>query len=132
MNKVSNILLGLLLITPSFAQNTSSGPILSEELKNLEKTLDELAQNLEGQDGKISFFIRTEDDKLIRFRSAFPNSRGTELNSRISKTLLSAGQYESEDELIPELGMKCKKSIYKLSKNNQIAMSYSVGCQRGS
>lgn len=132
MKKISTLLLGLLFIAPSFAQTTETGPDLSEELKNLEKTLDELADKVGGKDGKVSFFIRTEDDKLIRFRSAYPNAKGTELNSKITKTLLSTGKYESEDELVPELGIKCKKSIFKLSKDNKIAISYGVGCQRGS
>jgi hypothetical protein len=142
MSKFKNMMYLLMLFSSSycFAQTpvpTQEAPVaqginMNEAMASIETKLNQAIDEAAGKDGKISLLIRTEDDKLIRVACAYPNCKGTELNSKITKVLLSSGKYEAQNELIPELGMLCKKLSYTLSKDNKLAIGYGEGCQRGS
>ncbi len=144
MSKFTNMMYVLALFSASycFAQtqapsadaNTAQPQALDVKavLQNIEDKLAQAIDESTAQNGKITLLIRTEEDKLIRFACPYQNCKGTELNSKITKALLSSGRYESQNELVPELGIQCQKLTYALSKDNKIAIGYGENCARGS
>lgn len=144
MSKFTNMMYVFILFSASycFAQSQPPSPDtnavqpqaldIKAVLQNIEDKLSQAVDESKEQNGNITLLIRTEEDKLIRFACPYQNCKGTELNSKITKALLSSGRYESQNELVPELGIQCQKLTYALSKDNKIAIGYGENCQRGS
>lgn len=103
---------------------------LQEVINQLDDNLSSLSQKNGGQTGKMGYFIKTTDNKFIRFHSILPSGRGMEINPEISQQLLSQGSYEGKDIVNKELGLQCKFIKYMYDKQKNLGVIYGEGCEK--
>jgi hypothetical protein len=125
---MKKMILGLMIVGTSFVY--ADMPNFKDMISDMDRELSTIHDKFKSTETSVGMFVHTKEDKFIRIHGTMPGSRGTQLNDKMTKELLSKGSYESKNEEIPELGLICQELHYYFDKDKNLALGIAKGCEK--